>query len=288
MIEIINPGALATVQDLGRLGYGAWGLSVAGAADRGSHRLANRLVGNDESDATIEITLGGFSAIFRQRALVAFTGAPCSVVVDGSESAMNCAMWINDGALLMVGFPSDGIRTYMAIRGGINVAAVLGSRSTDLNAEIGPPPLAIGSTLPIGTTTKPLPPVDWAPVALFPTNVTLSGVFGPRDQLFTADALDVLNKSQYVVDARSDRVGIRLRGRVLERTESSERYSEGVIAGAIEVPPDGQPILFLVDHPSTSGYPVIAVIDDESLDRAARLRPGQFVQFRLRPAPPAL
>ncbi|WP_433241674.1 biotin-dependent carboxyltransferase family protein [Streptosporangium sp. CA-135522] len=292
MIEVIAPGPYATVQDLGRPGYAHLGVPHSGAADAASLRLANRLVGNPEGDAGIELTLGGARLRFTAGAWVAVTGARCPVelVTTGSpdgpapriRAVGQCApFWAAAGAELRVGTPATGLRTYVAVRGGVETPAVMGSRSTDSLSGLGPAPLRAGATLPVGPTAA-LPPiiVDAAPPPAAPPG-TLRVLPGPRDDWFVPGALATLCAQPYRVSQDSNRVGVRLEGALLERARGGELPSEGMVAGALQVPPDGRPIVFLADHPTTGGYPVIAVLASADLAAAAQLRPGDRVRFRV-------
>jgi biotin-dependent carboxylase-like uncharacterized protein len=286
MIRVLRPGPLATVQDLGRPGYGPWGIGPGGAADRGSFTLANRLVGNPEGAAAIEITLGGFRAEVTRWTLAAVTGASATVTVAGRPAGMNGPFAIRPHAIVAIGPPAHGVRSYLAVRGGIDTPPVLGSRATDLGAGLGPGVLRPGTELPIGDAAERDPAVDLAPVGGWPDPVVVPATVGPRGDWFTPGARATLATTSYVVQPASDRVAIRLGGAPLLRQVPDELLSEPAVRGAIEVPPDGQPILFLADHPTTSGYPVIAVADPHGADLAAQLRPGQPVRFSIAPADP--
>lgn len=281
MIEVVRPGSLATVQDLGRPGLAHLGVGRSGAADPGSLRLANRLVGNSEDAACLEITLGGFTARFEEARTVALTGAPCPVTLSGGSGFMYGPMQMGPGEELSLGLPSQGVRTYLAVRGGVEVAPVLGSRATDVLAGIGPDPLWPGMRLPVGTATAEWPYVDVAPVSSLPDEMVLGVLPGPRDDWFTPEALRVLTSEEYEVTAESNRVGLRLSGPPLERSVASELPSEGMVRGALQVPPSGQPVLFLADHPVTGGYPVLAVVIEQDIGLAAQARPGQRLRFRV-------
>jgi biotin-dependent carboxylase-like uncharacterized protein len=281
MIEVVRSGSLTTVQDLGRPGLAHLGVGHSGAADRGSLRLANRLVGNSEGAACLEITLGGFSARFTQAGVIALVGAPCPVRLSGRDGFMHGPIDVAPGDELSVGAPIRGVRTYVAVRGGIDVPPVLGSRSTDMLAGLGPAPLCPGMRLPVGDDAGELPNVDVAPVPAIPEEIVLRVVPGPRDDWFGATALTTLTTTAYKVTTQSNRVGIRLSGATLERSVTRELPSEGTVCGALQVPPNGQPVLFLADHPVTGGYPVIAVVCEPDLCHAAQARPGQRLRFRL-------
>jgi biotin-dependent carboxylase-like uncharacterized protein len=282
MIEVLRPGPLATVQDLGRPGYAHLGVGRSGAADRDSLRLANRLVGNPEGAAGLEITLGGFAARFGCRAVVALTGAPCPVRLSGRATHLYGPVEVGVGDELVLGAPSRGVRTYLAVRGGLDVPAVFGSRSTDLLGGLGPDALAPGSRLPVGTSTAGYPTVEVAPVPALPAEPTLPVLAGPRADWFAPGALELLGSQPYEVTAASNRVGVRLAGPGLAHAAERELPTEGMAEGSLQVPPSGQPILMLADHPVTGGYPVIAVLDEAALPLAGQLRPGDRVRFRVR------
>lgn len=297
MIEIEDPGPRATVQDLGRPGYARLGVGRSGAGDRGALRLANRLVGNPEGLAALELTLGGLRARFHAPALVAVTGAPCPVDVvsnnrpDDSDvhgtaqprgdGGMDAPFAVRAGQSLRIGAPSHGLRSYVAVRGGLDVPPVLGSCSTDTLSGIGPAVLAAGTRLRIGTQSAAFPNADLAVERRPPADAPFPIRLGPREDWFTPEAIATLVTRPYTVRPETDRVGARLDGPVLERRRPAELRSEGMVLGALQVPPDGRPILFLADHPVTGGYPVIAVLRAVGLDRAAQLRPGDPVRFRI-------
>ncbi|MFE9249732.1 biotin-dependent carboxyltransferase family protein [Streptomyces sp. NPDC007088] len=279
-LEILATGPLATLQDLGRPGLAHIGVGRSGAADRGSLTLANRLLANPRDAACVETTLGGLAVRARRDLLVALTGAPCPVTVQGRAAALNCPIPLPAGAELRLGLPASGLRTYLAVRGGLTPPPVLGSRSTDVLSGVGPAPLTPGTRLPVGAAPAAFPCVDLAPVAV-PAGgeLTLRVRRGPRADWFTDAALTALLSDAWQVTADSDRVGMRLSGPSLARARTGELPSEGMVPGALQVPPSGQPTLFLADHPVTGGYPVIAVVTREDVNRAAQARPGQPLRF---------
>ncbi|KNX37920.1 5-oxoprolinase subunit C family protein [Luteipulveratus halotolerans] len=281
-IEIVRTGALATVQDLGRPGLAGLGVGVSGAADRGSLRLANRLVGNDPGAAAIEVTFGGLAFRAVDDLVIAMTGAPCPATAGGFGIGPNAPVRVPAGAQVELGVPPVGLRTYVAVRGGLAVEPVLGSRATDTMSGIGPAVLAPGAVLPVGAPTGPVPGVDVAPVRTMPADeIEVRVLAGPRADWFAGDAVARLGSSAYEVTADSNRVGMRLSGPVLERARDGELPSEGMVRGALQVPPTGQPTLFLADHPVTGGYPVIGVVVGDDVDRTAQARPGQHLRFRV-------
>lgn len=281
MIEVVRTGPLTTVQDLGRPGLAHLGVSRSGAADRPAARLANRLVGNAESAACLEVTLGGLALRFGRAGTVALTGAPVPILVGGRAVAMHTPVPVDAGTTVELGQSEQGVRTYLAVRGGIAVEPVLGSRSTDMLSGLGPAVLGEGTRLPVGDAVIGLPNVDVAPVSGMPDELVLSALRGPRDDWFTSEACETLGSEPYEVTPESDRIGLRLRGPALQRRRTEELPSEGVVEGALQVTPDGMPVLFLADHPVTGGYPVIAVVDAEHVHLAAQARPGHQIRFRL-------
>ncbi|MGH3388416.1 MAG: biotin-dependent carboxyltransferase family protein [Actinomadura sp.] len=281
MIEVVRAGALTTVQDLGRRGMAHLGVPRCGALDEPAHRLANRLVGNPEPAATLETTLTGTTVLLRRSATVAVTGAPAPVRVGGRPVAWGAPVQVPAGAVLDVGTAAQGLRSYLAFSGGIDVPPVLGSRSTDLLSGLGPPVLADGVLLPLGTPVGPPGPVDSAPVSAPTQDLVLRLVLGPRHDWFTPAALDGLATARYAVAAASNRIALRTEGPALERAVHRELPSEGMVLGGVQVPPDGRPLVFLADHPTTGGYPVIGVVPAPDLAAAAQARPGASVRFVL-------
>lgn len=279
-LEILRTGPLALVQDLGRVGLAHLGVSRSGAADRRSHTLANRLLANPDDRATIEVTLGGFSARVRGGDIdIAVTGADTDPAVNGVAFGNNSIHHIRDGEVISLGPPYSGLRSYLGVRGGIDVTPVLGSRSYDVMSAIGPLPLQPGDVLPIGEPTHDYPELDQAPVAAITEHlVELRVVPGPRDDWLVDP--DALVHTIWMVSDRSDRVGMRLEGRPLQhRWPDRQLPSEGTTRGAIQVPPNGLPVILGPDHPVTGGYPVAGVVTNGDVDKVAQLRPGQYVRL---------
>ncbi|CAM3103315.1 allophanate hydrolase [Mycobacterium intermedium] len=288
-LEILRSGPLAVVQDLGRAGLAHLGVGRSGAADRRSHTLANRLVANPDDWATIEITFGGFSARVRGGDVdIAVTGADTDPTVDGNMFGNNSIHHVHDGQIISLGTPWAGLRTYLAVRGGIAVTPVLGSRSYDVMSAIGPLPLQAGDVVPIGDHTDDFPELDQAPVAAIEEHIVeLQAIPGPRDDWLLDP--DALVHTVWMASNNSDRVGMRLEGRPLRyRWPDRQLPSEGTTRGAIQVPPNGLPVILGPDHPITGGYPVAGVIIDEDIDKVAQIRPGQYVRLHwARPRKPA-
>jgi biotin-dependent carboxylase-like uncharacterized protein len=277
-LQVLATGPLATVQDGGRPGRARLGISPSGAADRGAWALGNRLVGNAAGAAAIEVTLGGLRVRAVRAVVATLTGAESPATVAGRPVATNAPFVIPAGAVLDIGRPRNGLRTYLAVRGGIATHPVLGSRSTDTLGGIGRPALAVDDELPIGAPGAPMPDTDWA-VPRSPAG-TLRIQPGPRASWFTAAARHRLVDATWTVTTELDRIGVRLTGPTLERAINAELPSEGIIRGAVQVPTNGQPLIFLADHPTTGGYPVIAVVVDSDTDALAQLRPGATIRLR--------
>ena len=275
-VTVLATGPLTTVQDEGRAGQAAMGIGRSGAADRASYRLANRLLGNPAGAAVLEVTFGGLALRAEHDLFVVTTGARCQ-----GSSAHNAPAVLPAGSSLRLGPPASGLRTYVGIRGGIEVLPVLGSRSTDVLSGLGPPVVSPGDVLPVGRPAEPSPGVDLAPVAdpqQGPVAVRI--LPGPRRDWFADPAWAALTGQPYTVTSESNRIGLRLDGATLDRGRTDELPSEGMVRGALQVPPSGLPVLFLADHPVTGGYPVVAYVADDDVDVCAQLRPGQTLSFR--------
>ena len=272
-VQVQRTGPRTTVQDLGRPGYAHLGVPRAGAADPASLRRANALVGNDDTAAALESTLGGLEVVAIGTMRVACVGAP--LIVGGTDH--DAAVTVTDGASVRIAPPLTGVYSYLAVAGGLDMPAVLSSRSTDTLSGLGPAVIAAGDVLPVGDRSTTLRATEARRAADGPLHVIL----GPRDDWFTEEAIRRFLATEWTVQPDSDRTGLRLAGTPLERRTGDELPSEGMVAGAIQVPPDGQPIVFLANHPTTGGYPVIAVIRSNDVGRVAQSRPGQRLQFQL-------
>ena len=285
---MLATGPLCLVEDLGRSGLSAIGVGRSGAADRGSYRLANRLLENDPGAAAFEVTLGGLELrVLDGPVWLCVTGAPCPVSVDGRAVGPYAVVAALSGAVVRMGTPAAGLRSYVAVRGGLDVPPVLGSRSHDVLAGLGPPPVRAGDRLPIGRAGGRFPLVDAIPADPLPGPdqvVELRAVRGPRDD--RVRDIDDLVATTWRVSGRSNRIGARLEGGALRHVpDRSALPSEGAWRGAVQVPPSGEPVLLLADHPVTGGYPVVAVVVDADVDRAAQARPGQLLRFKWTSAP---
>ncbi|MQS15350.1 biotin-dependent carboxyltransferase family protein [Streptomyces kaniharaensis] len=276
---VVRPGPLTTVQDLGRRGVAHLGVPRAGALDEPALRAGNRLVGNEPGAAALETTLGGVALRAIRRVVVAVTGAPAPVRVDGRAAAFGAPVAVRAGAVVEVGATTTGVRSYLAVAGGIAVAPVLGSRSADLLSGLGPAPIAAGDRLPVGPPPPYRPRPDLVPLLAPPAELVLRLRLGPRADWFVPEAVARLARDRYRVAPASNRIALRTEGPAVARAREGELPSEGMVLGAVQIPPDGQPVVFLADHPTTGGYPVIGVVPPTDLAAAAQARPGMPVRF---------
>jgi biotin-dependent carboxylase-like uncharacterized protein len=264
-IEVLSAGALTTFQDRGRPGFAHLGVPPSGAVDREAYELGNRLVGNEPGAVALEATLVGPSLRPRAPALVALVGADVLVVA------------LNADEVLDVGPLQRGARVYICVRGGFSAPAALGSCSTDILTGLGPPPLRDGDILTLADA------VAGPPLQGDPPRRALGGklqlLLGPRDDWFTPETANTLATATWTVTPAANRIGIRLEGPELALARDDQLLSEGVVTGALQIPPSGQPILLLNDHPTTGGYPVIGVVRSKDFSHAAQLRPDDTVRF---------
>ncbi|MFN8148303.1 MAG: biotin-dependent carboxyltransferase family protein [Candidatus Nanopelagicales bacterium] len=283
-LHVVDPGLLTLVQDAGRAGLSRWGVGPSGAADRESYHRANDLVGNAADAAVLEHLGGGLRLRAVGDVWVAVAGAVCDVDVDGVAAVHDARIRLRDGAELRVGPPQRGLRSYVAVRGGIDVVPVLGSRSRDVLAGLGPEPLRRDDVLPVG----PVEDAPWSPRSHRRRTwregvVELEVLVGPRHD--RVPGYDALLDGEWETTAASSRVALRLarpegsHASGLAWDAAREWPSEGLVRGAVQVPPSGLPVLFLADHPVTGGYPVVAVVLDADTDVAGQVRPGQRIRF---------
>lgn len=288
-VIIRRPGALTTIQDCGRPGYAHLGVPRSGALDAPAHHQANAAVGNPPGAAVLETTLTGVTLTAETAVRAAVAGAHAAVRVDGEPAELRAAVDLRAGQTLDVGPARPGVRSYIAFAGGIAVRRVLGSASTDLLSGIGPPRIAAGDALPLGQPdalstlagTTPCPGAGQAAAEPASGSAELLIHLGPRHDWLSAAGLAALAEGSWVVSVRSNRVALRLQGTPVPRCRRGELISEGLVTGAIQALPDGQLVLFLADHPTTGGYPVVAVLDPVSLPACAQARPGMSARFRL-------
>ncbi|MET1113430.1 MAG: 5-oxoprolinase/urea amidolyase family protein [Comamonas sp.] len=290
-LRVVAPGLQTLFQDGGRHGHAGQGVGASGAMDAGALRAANRVVGNRVDSACLEVAYGGLTLEALQPAVLAVTGAQAPIEVLTAQGQRYAAvayapLVLDAGDRLTLQAPQAGSRSYVAVRGGWDVAPVLGSVSTDTLARVGPPALAAGDTLRVAGNVGLLPvALGEQPAFALPRageEVILDIVLGPRTDWFTQAAIERLTAQPWAVTPQSNRVGIRLQGEVpLARVEVRELPSEGTARGAIQVPASGQPVLFLADHPLTGGYPVIASVASYHLDLAGQIPVNAQVRFRV-------
>lgn len=293
LAEVLRPGLLTTVQDLGRSGLAHLGVARGGGADPVSLRTANLLVGNPAGAAALEITLSGCTLRLLRDAVLAAVGADVPLRLDGRPVPVWQPVAAGAGGVLEVGAAAEGARTYLAVRGGLAVRLVMGSASTHLGAGFGGVegrPLRAGDVLRAWPVTAPslrrFSLVEPALRAALTRAATLRVLPGPQARALGERALQILTEARFSVSARSDRTGVRLTGEPV-CTAGGTLLTEGVPAGAVQVPPDGQPIVMLADHPTTGGYPQLASVIAADLHRLGQLRPGRAVRFEVVDEPTA-
>jgi KipI family sensor histidine kinase inhibitor len=286
-IEILSIGLPILFQDLGRAGQAGQGISVSGAADRASFKAANRLVGNPANTTALEITLGGLSFRMRGQSVMALTGATMQISITGADGSKisglhHTAIALDDGDVVSLGTPESGMRSYLALRGGFDIAPVLASTATDTLAQIGPAAPVAGDVINIRPAAIRSLVSSEEPAFAMPSateTIVLDVVMGPRTDWFSDSAVESFLTQEWSVTPQSSRVGIRLSGDALERSNHSELPSEATVRGALQVPASGQPVLFLADHPLTGGYPVIANVAGHHLDLAGQIPVGAKIRF---------
>ena len=279
MLEILRPGVLTTVQDLGRHGLRHLGIAQSGALDAPALRLGNHLLGNADDCAALEIVLGPVEIRFHRDGWLALTGADFAATLDG-ETVWSGWRWpYRSGQCLRLNGTRHGMRAYLTVDGGIDVPQVLGARATDLSAGFGGHhgrALQAGDRLPQGTAAnlarrRGAGQPQWTPA--------IRALPGPEYHEFSADAQAALWSQPWTVSSQSNRMGYRLQGAELVREHGSELLSHGVLPGVVQVPPNGQPIVLLADAQTTGGYPRIACVIEADLWKLAQARPGSELQF---------
>lgn len=276
MIHVAEPGLLTTVQDLGRHGHAHLGVPSAGAADTLSLMLANRLLGNDDDCAALEITLKGPTLTFEQDTDISLTGAAIDARLDGDWLAAGQVQSVQAGQRLQLRETQGGLRSYLAVAGGIRCRKILGSRSCDTAAGLGPTPLKKGTRLAIGKRRSKARYLKHSPDH---SSKVIRFLPGPQHQWFDANAQAQLQQP-YRVDSASDRSGLRLKGAAINAKSPQQVASQGMVTGAIQLPSDGQPIILLPNHGTTGGYPVIGVVIRTDLPRVAQALPGQTLRLQ--------
>ena len=281
-IVVKTPGPLTTVQDAGRFGYQSSGIRPCGVMDTAAYEAANILVGNENGEAVLEMTFLGAALTFQTAAWAALTGADMAATLDGASVERYRAIKIEAGQTLAVGMAASGCRGYLAVRGGINVPSVMGSRATDIGAKLGG---FAGRALKAGDVLPTRAVDDWTPTdvrctpPVYESEITVRVIPGPQDDAFTPKGTDTFFSAPYEVSPNSDRMGIRLDGAEIESVNGTDIVSDGIVFGSVQVPSGGKPIVLMADHQTTGGYAKIGTVISFDLPKLAQARPGDTVRF---------
>lgn len=285
-LAVVDPGTLATLQDLGRTGYQRFGVTPAGAMDECSLRIANLLVGNDPGEAAVEFTLsGGTWQVEADVCRLAVAGGEFPVTIDGRHAAAYCTHTLKRGQRLVIGRAAAGARGYIAVAGGFDVSPVLGSRSTHVRSGLGGldgGPLKAGDSLPLRAADGFDGPDVWLTADLWPgLHETVRVVLGPQEDLFTDAGIETFLTYPYRVLPQSDRMGYRLDGPPIAHAGDYNIVSDGIARGSVQVVGNGQPIILLSDRQTTGGYAKIATVISADLPVLAQRRPGDTIRFEV-------
>jgi antagonist of KipI len=285
LCEVTTPGFFTTIQDLGRFGFQRYGVPVSGAMDTYAFAAANLLAGNKPNDACLEITLLGPELLFLSEVQIALTGATLYPTIDGERVACWQTLQAHKGEMLSFGSSQNGCRAYLAVRGGISVPVVLGSRSTYVRGDFGGfqgRQLRTGDVLETYESTAPLTSGFSMPTGAVPEytgELLVEVVLGPQTECFTDRGLETFLSGVYEVTTESDRMGYRLEGAEVERKGSMDIVSDAIPVGAIQVPRNGKPIILMRDAQTTGGYPKIAVITTPDVSRLGQAKPRDRIRF---------
>lgn len=279
--HVKTPGVLTTIQDLGRMGYGQYGIPVSGAMDRYSFQIANRLIGNAPGDAGLEITLYGLKLETLRSVRIVITGGDMNPILNGEPLPMWQTLDLPAGSTLLFKNIRGGARAYLAVEGGIDSPVQLNSRSTNQKA-------LLGNTLKKGDIIKTLPVKltssdHQLPESMIPTyskQADIRVILGPQDDLFSRKGMDTFLSETYTITSQSDRQGYRLEGEFIEHVSGADIISDAILPGSIQVPGNGQPIIMMMDAQTTGGYPKIACVIGPDIDVLAQMLPGRKVRFR--------
>lgn len=283
-LEIISPGLLSTIQDLGRFGYMDSGFSPSGAMDAFSARLANILVGNSQGEGVIEMTAVGITARFCCGSVIAVTGADMSPEINGKKIEMYKSIPVSAGDVLSMKNASNGMRAYLAVACGFDIEPVMGSLSTNLKCAVGGfrgRKLKAGDLIPLRRCCEIsyIGERHFKPRNVFSNTVTVRAVPGPQDDYFSISELEKFFSSEYKASAESDRMGIRLDGESVCSIDGVDIISDGIVTGSVQIPPSGKPIVMMADRQTTGGYAKIATVINADLKYLAQLRAGDTVRF---------
>lgn len=287
-IKIISPGLLTLVEDSGRYGFQQYGVPVSGVMDSYSHRISNILVGNEELEAVLEITMMGPTIEFSYKGVIAITGGDLSPALNGAPLPMWESIPVKEGDRLAFAGLKAGCRSYIAFSGGIDVPMVMGSKSTYTRGKIGGlegRALKNGDILKIGESKENLSslygrkvPSEYLPD--YPNFIELRVIIGPQDDHFTPEGMNAFLTEQYDVTNECDRMGYRLNGKKIEHVESGDIISDGIAMGAVQAPGHGQPIIMLADRQTTGGYTKIANVIFVDLPKISQAKPGDKIRFK--------
>lgn len=302
MIEVLKPGLLTSVQDLGRMGYQKYGVIASGVMDPLAHRIANLLVGNPEHEATLELTLLGPELEFQHDHLIAICGGDLTAKIDGEAVKTWRPVIVKKGSVLSFKGTKSGCRAYLAVAGGLNIDRIMESQSTYLRAGIGGfdgRALQKGDQLEVKepSTTSRLflkrlvdkssegaDQTNWAITAKFTNYVQQNSVIrviqGKQFHLLNEDSKEAIFDQSFKITPQSDRMGYRIEGQPLELDQPTELASEAVSFGTVQLPSDGQPIILLADRQTTGGYPKVAQVASVDLPKVAQLKPGMTLRFQ--------
>ncbi|QEK11404.1 biotin-dependent carboxyltransferase family protein [Crassaminicella thermophila] len=287
-INVIYPGLLTSVQDEGRYGYQQFGVPVSGVMDSFSHRVANILVGNDEKEAVLEVTMLGPKIVFENDSVIAITGGDLSPMINGKAISMWESIYVKKGDQLSFGGIKSGCRSYIAFAGGIDVDVIMGSKSTYMKGKIGGfegRALKAGDIVKIGVPKEDLSILigrkvsqKYIPKITSPFEVRV--VLGPQDEYFTQKGINTFLSNEYIVTNECDRMGFRLDGEAIEHVDGGDIISDGIAFGAIQIPGHGKPIIMMADRQTTGGYTKIANVISSDLYKIAQAKPNDKIRFK--------
>ena len=281
-ILVKSPGPLTTVQDEGRFFHQSSGIRPSGVMDAAAYEAANALVGNGNGEAALEMTFLGATLEFQSAAWIAATGADMRAKLDGAPVERYRAVRVAAGQALAFGMAMNGCRGYLAVRGGIDVPPVMGSRSTDIGAKLGG---FQGRALKAGDVLPTMKEDGWTPTGLnyeppvYESAMAVRVIPGPQEEYFTAKGLETFFSAAYEISPNSDRMGLRLEGPEIESRSGTDIVSDGIVFGAVQVPSGGKPIVLMADHQTTGGYAKIGTVISFDLPKLAQARPGDTVRF---------
>jgi len=287
IIKVNKPGFLTTVQDLGRMGYQQFGMPVAGAMDQFSAQIANQLVGNEWSEATLEITMMGPELEFIGEALIALTGADLTPTINGKPAPMWQSFTVKTGDILSFKGMKKGSRSYVAVAGGLEIPEIMGSKSTYLKGKLGGyegRALKAGDSLKVKTIDSQIKAFKgyYLPEKLRPTygnSYKIRVVLGPQDDYFTEEGIKTFFNSPYKITHEADRMGFRLDGPKIEHEKGADIISDGIAFGAVQVPGHGSPIIMMADRQTTGGYAKIATVITPDIPLLSQAKTGDTIQF---------